>query len=117
STTATLARRQAMASCRRKPTGRWNALSFAGAHRLDRAPPSCPVLRSVKTPSLAQAALSPKMSHPTPSWPAIPPGSFVPSKKAKRTPMHASNDIPFLDLVTPHVELEQELTAVFRRAL
>ena len=31
--------------------------------------------------------------------------------------MHASNDIPFLDLVTPHVELEQELTAVFRRAL
>jgi dTDP-4-amino-4,6-dideoxygalactose transaminase len=25
--------------------------------------------------------------------------------------------IPFLDIVTPHVELEQELTAVFRRAL
>ncbi|HVT98291.1 MAG TPA: DegT/DnrJ/EryC1/StrS family aminotransferase, partial [Acidobacteriaceae bacterium] len=31
--------------------------------------------------------------------------------------MHASNDIPFLDLVTPHVELAEELTAVFRRAL
>ncbi len=31
--------------------------------------------------------------------------------------MYASNDIPFLDLVTPHVELEAELTAVFRRAL
>ncbi|MFP5229772.1 MAG: DegT/DnrJ/EryC1/StrS family aminotransferase [Acidobacteriota bacterium] len=31
--------------------------------------------------------------------------------------MYASNDIPFLDLVTPHVELEEELTAVFRRAL
>ena len=31
--------------------------------------------------------------------------------------MHASNDIPFLDLVSPHVELEEELTAVFRRAL
>ena len=32
---------------------------------------------------------------------------------------NASNPemIPFLDLVTPHVELEQELTAVFRRAL
>jgi len=29
----------------------------------------------------------------------------------------ASNSIPFLDLVTPHVELEQELTGVFRRAL
>jgi dTDP-4-amino-4,6-dideoxygalactose transaminase len=31
--------------------------------------------------------------------------------------MYASNDIPFLDLVTPHVELEEELTSVFRRAL
>jgi dTDP-4-amino-4,6-dideoxygalactose transaminase len=28
-----------------------------------------------------------------------------------------SNTIPFLDLVTPHVELEQELTGVFQRAL
>jgi dTDP-4-amino-4,6-dideoxygalactose transaminase len=28
-----------------------------------------------------------------------------------------SNSIPFLDLVTPHIELEQELTGVFRRAL
>jgi dTDP-4-amino-4,6-dideoxygalactose transaminase len=28
-----------------------------------------------------------------------------------------STSIPFLDLVTPHVELEQELTGVFRRAL
>jgi len=27
------------------------------------------------------------------------------------------NSIPFLDLVTPHVELEQELTEVFRKAL
>ncbi len=27
------------------------------------------------------------------------------------------NSIPFLDLVTPHVELEQELTAVFLKAL
>jgi dTDP-4-amino-4,6-dideoxygalactose transaminase len=27
------------------------------------------------------------------------------------------NSIPFLDLITPHVELEQELTGVFRRAL
>jgi dTDP-4-amino-4,6-dideoxygalactose transaminase len=30
---------------------------------------------------------------------------------------NASNSIPFLDLVTPHLELEQELTGVFRRAL
>jgi dTDP-4-amino-4,6-dideoxygalactose transaminase len=29
----------------------------------------------------------------------------------------APNSIPFLDLVTPHVELEQELTAVFHKAL
>jgi dTDP-4-amino-4,6-dideoxygalactose transaminase len=28
-----------------------------------------------------------------------------------------SNSIPFLDLVTPHVELEQELTEVFRKAI
>src|SRR5277367_4685366 len=27
------------------------------------------------------------------------------------------NTIPFLDLITPHVELEQELTGVFRQAL
>jgi dTDP-4-amino-4,6-dideoxygalactose transaminase len=31
--------------------------------------------------------------------------------------MSEANQIPFLDLVTPHVELEQELTDVFRRAL
>ena len=28
-----------------------------------------------------------------------------------------TNSIPFLDLVTPHVELEQELTAIFRQVL
>lgn len=31
--------------------------------------------------------------------------------------MNPSQGIPFLDLVTPHVELEQELTEVFQRAL
>src|SRR5271170_2405558 len=31
--------------------------------------------------------------------------------------MNISNSIPFLDLVTPHGELEQELTGVFQRAL
>jgi dTDP-4-amino-4,6-dideoxygalactose transaminase len=31
--------------------------------------------------------------------------------------MSVINSIPFLDLVTPHLELEQELTAVFRQAL
>src|SRR5277367_1811939 len=30
---------------------------------------------------------------------------------------NVSNSIPFLDLVTPHLELERELTLVFRRAL
>jgi dTDP-4-amino-4,6-dideoxygalactose transaminase len=33
------------------------------------------------------------------------------------TPNTVPPNIPFLDLVTPHVELEQELTDVFRRAL
>lgn len=31
--------------------------------------------------------------------------------------MSESHGIPFLDLVTPHIELEQELTAVFQKAL
>ena len=31
--------------------------------------------------------------------------------------MSVHSDIPFLDLITPHVKLEEELTAVFRRAL
>ncbi|MGA7292053.1 MAG: aminotransferase class I/II-fold pyridoxal phosphate-dependent enzyme, partial [Terriglobales bacterium] len=31
--------------------------------------------------------------------------------------MSQSQGIPFLDLVTPHIELEQELTAVFQKAL
>src|ERR1700733_9448470 len=31
--------------------------------------------------------------------------------------MSIHTSIPFLDLVTPHVELEQELTAVFQKAL
>ncbi len=31
--------------------------------------------------------------------------------------MQSSSHIPFLDLVTPHMELEEELVAVFRRAL
>ncbi len=31
--------------------------------------------------------------------------------------MSEANKIPFLDLITPHVELEHELTEVFRRAL
>ncbi len=31
--------------------------------------------------------------------------------------MSGADSIPFLDLVTPHVELEQELTGVFRQAL
>jgi len=30
---------------------------------------------------------------------------------------NAQNNIPFLDLVTPHIELERELVCVFRRAL
>jgi dTDP-4-amino-4,6-dideoxygalactose transaminase len=30
---------------------------------------------------------------------------------------HKTNSIPFLDLVTPHLELEQELTAVFHKVL
>ena len=31
--------------------------------------------------------------------------------------MSTNNGVPFLDLITPHIELEQELTAVFQRTL
>jgi dTDP-4-amino-4,6-dideoxygalactose transaminase len=31
--------------------------------------------------------------------------------------VHSNGNIPFLDLVTPHVELEEELTAVFQKAI
>src|SRR5207248_8955992 len=31
--------------------------------------------------------------------------------------MSTNNGVPFLDLITPHIELEQELTEVFQRAL
>src|SRR5277367_5398698 len=31
--------------------------------------------------------------------------------------MNVSSSIPFLDLITPHVELEAELTTVFQKAL
>ncbi len=31
--------------------------------------------------------------------------------------MNSKQQVPFLDLVTPHQELEAELTAVFQRAL
>src|SRR6185437_3020734 len=31
--------------------------------------------------------------------------------------MSSNNDIPFLDLITPHLELEAELTSVFRQTL
>ena len=31
--------------------------------------------------------------------------------------MSVPNNIPFLDLITPHIELEQELTEVFQKAI
>src|SRR5215469_16602788 len=56
------------------------------------------------------------MSPPTLSWQGIPQSCCVVSNKQGRKMSDHSN-IPFLDLVTPHVELEQELTAVFQKAL
>src|ERR1700733_13803113 len=57
------------------------------------------------------------MYHPTRSWLETPHGLCGRSKRNERIPMSEANQIPFLDLITPHVELEQELTEVFRRAL
>ena len=31
--------------------------------------------------------------------------------------MSVANNIPFLDLVTPHLEMEKELTGIFSKAL
>src|ERR1700735_3346379 len=57
------------------------------------------------------------MFPPTRLSSEIRPGSCVISNKARRVTVYSTNSIPFLDLVAPHVELEQELTEVFRRAL
>src|SRR3984957_4103070 len=61
------------------------------------------------------------MFRPTLLWPEIRPEFFVTSNSLWKVTMsiHSSipNNIPFLDLIAPHVELEQELTGVFRRAL
>src|SRR5215467_14466071 len=56
------------------------------------------------------------MSPPTLSWQGTPQSCCVVSNKQGRK-MSIHSNIPFLDLVTPHVELEQELTQVFQKAL
>ena len=56
------------------------------------------------------------MSPPTPLWLAIQRRFFVKLKRRGISVNHSQN-IPFLDLVTPHVELEQELTAVFQQVI
>jgi dTDP-4-amino-4,6-dideoxygalactose transaminase len=52
---------------------------------------------------------------------AIPPKYYVISTKSWKVPLRISksvpDSIPFLDLVTPHVALEQELISVFRQVL
>ena len=89
-------------------------------HRLRRHD-SLPTPTSARTRLWAPAAWSPKMSHPTLSWPEIRPRFCVTSNRLWKVKLRISNSvpdsIPFLDLITPHVELEQELTGVFRRAL
>src|SRR5271157_3881063 len=61
------------------------------------------------------------MSLPGRSSLGIPPGFYVTSERVRRVMMSNANPvatgIPFLDLVTPHVEMEKDLTGVFRRAL
>src|SRR5271167_1939385 len=57
------------------------------------------------------------MFHPTQSWPGTRPGFCAIFRQIWRIPMSVASSIPFLDLVTPHLEMEQELTGVFRKAL
>src|ERR1700729_1733860 len=49
--------------------------------------------------------------------PAIRHGFCVSSTQRWRLKMYSLESVPFLDLVTPHEELKEELTAVFQKAL
>ena len=102
--------------CKLKPTGKLRRRLSRKAPRLDRAPPFSPTSASAKTRLSEQAQLSQKTFPLTPSLPAIRRKSFVKFNNGVDQ-MSESHGIPFLDLVTPHVELEQELTAVFQKAL
>src|SRR5580698_8174063 len=57
------------------------------------------------------------MSPRTRSLPEIPPNFYATSLTTRGTHMSNNEKIPFLDLVTPHKELEQELTAVFQKVI
>src|SRR5690242_12217005 len=50
-------------------------------------------------------------------WPGTRQGYSAISSKNWSVSMSVHSHIPFLDLQAPHAELEQELTAVFRRTL
>src|SRR5271154_6000463 len=57
------------------------------------------------------------MFQPTRSWPVIQPKSCATSPRSRGSQMSSNEKIPFLDLVTPHKELEQELTSVFQKVI
>src|SRR4051812_3395585 len=57
------------------------------------------------------------MCLPTASLPVTLQEFYETSKRVWRSQMSNNQVIPFLDLVTPHVELEKELTDVFQKAL
>src|SRR5271167_3706540 len=57
------------------------------------------------------------MFQPTRSWPVIQPKSCATSPRSRGSQMSSNEKIPFLDLITPHQELEQELTAVFQKVI
>src|SRR5581483_3905091 len=48
---------------------------------------------------------------------AIQHGFYVSSTQRRSSRMNSMESVPFLDLVTPHEELKEELTAVFHKAL
>ena len=54
-----------------------------------------------------------------PLWRETPPEfcAYIECRSAESTKSERANRIPFLDLVTPHVELEEELAEVFRKSL
>src|SRR6266576_5601076 len=55
------------------------------------------------------------MFRQTPLWPEIPPNSCVSLERRKNNTVTNTAIVPFLDLVTPHQELESELLAVVKK--
>src|ERR1700739_3927307 len=74
------------------------------------------MLPSAKTPSWERAVLLQRTCPPTRSWLEILQNFCGLLRRRKSKTMANPMKVPFLDLVTPHKELEEELLAVVKKA-